>query len=458
MKPDAATAAAWQAAQAADPALEAFGGDPWWITLIKALAVFVFLMLSVLMMIMADRKVMGRMQQRHGPNRMGPWGLLQSLFDGVKLSLKEDVIPRNVDRLVYIAAPMIAAVPAFIGFSVIPIGPEVSMFGVTTPLQLTDLPVAALVVLGTAAIGVYGIVLGGWASQSPYALLGGLRASAQVISYEIAMGLSFVAVFMLSGTLTTSGIVDAQQDLWFAVVLLPSFLIYLVTMVGETNRLPFDLAEGEGEIVGGFMTEYGSMKFTMFFLAEYVNMVTVAAVSVTFFLGGWYAPPPLTAVWEGANAGYWPALWWLLKFMAVMFLFIWLRGSLPRIRYDQLMKLGWKVLIPIQLVWITAVAAVRLMVNEDAPVAATAAVGAAFALVTAAALAAWVRAAKRRAAAEAAERAEELRAMAEDPARGGFPVPPLRAAHYGSSVPAEPSPTAPAPAGKPAKREEVTGA
>ncbi|WP_408639151.1 NADH-quinone oxidoreductase subunit NuoH [Nocardiopsis endophytica] len=459
MKPDAVTTPAALQAAAAEPGLGAFGGDPWWIILIKAVAIFVFLMVCVLMMIMADRKVMGRMQQRHGPNRMGPWGLLQSLFDGVKLSLKEDVIPRNVDRLVYIAAPMIAAVPAFIGFSVIPLGPEVSMFGVETRLQLTDLPVAALVVLGTAAIGVYGIVLGGWASQSPYALLGGLRASAQVISYEIAMGLSFVAVFMLAGTLTTSGIVAAQQELWFAVLLLPSFLIYLVTMVGETNRLPFDLAEGEGEIVGGFMTEYGSMKFTMFFLAEYVNMVTVAAVSVTFFLGGWYAPPPITMFWEGANAGWWPLLWWLLKFLVVMFLFIWLRGSLPRIRYDQLMQLGWKILIPVQLVWITAVAAVRLMVSEQAPVGATVAVGAAFALVTVGAIAAWARSVKRRRAAEAAERAEELRAMAADPDRGGFPVPPLRAAHYGSTVAAEPPlHTAPAPAGSPAKREEVTGA
>ncbi|MFV2197105.1 NADH-quinone oxidoreductase subunit NuoH [Nocardiopsis sp. LOL_012] len=443
---------------ASEAHLEAFGQDPWWITTIKALAIFVFLMVCVLMMIMADRKVMGRMQQRHGPNRMGPFGLLQSLFDGIKLSLKEDLIPRGVDRFVYIAAPMIAAVPAFIAFSVIPIGPEVNLFGVLTPLQLTDLPIAALVVLATAALGVYGFVLGGWASQSPYALLGGLRASAQVISYEIAMGLSFVAVFIMSGTLTTSGIVDAQRGLWFAVLLAPSFLIYLVTMVGETNRLPFDLAEGEGEIVGGFMTEYGSMKFTMFFLAEYVNMCTVAAVSVTLFLGGWLAPPGVTLLLPGANEGWWPALWWLLKFVCVMFLFIWARGSLPRVRYDQLMKLGWKVLIPVQLVWITAVAVVRMLVLEDASPVVVAAVVAAFTAATVAAFWAWLRHARRERAEAAAERAHNARRAHEDAAFGGFPVPPSTAAHYGSSVLAEPPRTATAAAGSNKKGEEVNGA
>ncbi len=441
---------------ASEETLSAFGNDPWWIITIKALAIFVFLMLCVLMMIMADRKVMGRMQQRHGPNRMGPFGLLQSLFDGIKLSLKEDLIPRGVDRFVYIAAPMIAAVPAFIAFSVIPIGPEVNLFGVITPLQLTDLPVAALVVLATAALGVYGFVLGGWASQSPYALLGGLRASAQVISYEIAMGLSFVAVFIMSGTLTMSGIVEAQRGLWFAVLLLPSFLIYLVTMVGETNRLPFDLAEGEGELVGGFMTEYGSMKFTMFFLAEYVNMCTVAAVSVTLFLGGWLAPPGITAFFPGANEGWWPALWWLLKFVCVMFLFIWVRGSLPRVRYDQLMKLGWKVLIPIQLVWITAVAVVRMLVLEEASPVVIALVVVAFTAATVAAFYAWARHVRRERAEEARERAENARRAHKDPAFGGFPVPPSTAPHYGSSVLAEPPRTAAADRNK--KGEEVTGA
>ncbi|GAA3764382.1 NADH-quinone oxidoreductase subunit H [Spinactinospora alkalitolerans] len=441
---------------AAEPGLEAFGSDPWWIILIKAVAIFVFLMLCVLMMIMADRKIMGRMQQRHGPNRFGPWGLLQSLADGVKLSLKEDLIPRSVDKVVYIAAPMVSAIPAFIAFAVIPIGPEVSMFGVQTRLQLTDLPVAVLLVLATASIGVYGIVLAGWSSRSPYPLLGGLRASAQVISYEIAMGLSFVAVFIYSGTLSTSGIVEAQQPVWFAIVLFPSFVIYLITMVGETNRLPFDLAEGEGELVGGFMTEYSSMKFTMFFLAEYVNMVTVAALSVTLFLGGYHAPPPITMFWAGANEAWWPALWWLLKFMAVMFMFIWLRGSLPRVRYDQLMQLGWKILIPVQLVWITAVAVLRVLRNEGYSPVVTGTVVAVFFVAILAAFLAWGRAAERRRSEEAEENAKEVQAMREDPMHGGFPVPPMNAPHYGSSVAAEePRTTPPAATGK---REEVTGA
>lgn len=445
-----------EALVAAEPGLDAFGADPWWLVLGKAVTIFVFLMVCVLMMIMADRKIMGRMQQRHGPNRFGPLGLLQSLADGVKLSLKEDVIPRDVDRFLYIAAPMIAAAPAFMTFAVIPIGPEVTIFGVVTPLQLTDLPVAALLVLAAAAMGVYGIVLGGWASRSPYALLGGLRASAQVISYEIAMGLSFVAVFMYSQTLTMSGIVEAQRPVWFAVILFPSFAIYLVTMVGETNRLPFDLPEGEGELVGGFMTEYGSMKYTMFFLAEYVNMVTVAAVSVTLFLGGYHAPPPLTTLWAGAAEGWWPALWWLLKFCGVMFLFIWLRGTVPRVRYDQLMQLGWKLLIPVQLVWITAIAAIRLLMNEGAPVAVTGSVIAVFAAFTIACLYAWARSVRRRREEAAAERAAELRRMRDDPKHGGFPVPPPDAPHYGSSVPAEhPRLTPPASTDK---REEVTGA
>src|SRR5690606_20610135 len=229
------------------------------------------------------------------------------------------------------------AIPAFFAFSVIPVGPEVTMFGVETRLQLTDLPVAVLLVLATASLGVYGIVLAGWASRSPYPLLGGLRASAQVISYEIAMGLSFIAVFIYAGTLSTSGIVEAQQNIWFAVILFPSFVIYLITMIGETNRLPFDLPGGEGELVGGFMTEYAPMKFTRLVLAEHVNVVTVSAMSVTLFPGGYLAPAPITTVWPGANEGWWPALWWLIKFVCVMFLFGWVRGSLPRVRYDQLM-------------------------------------------------------------------------------------------------------------------------
>src|SRR5205814_2008809 len=248
--------------------------------------------------------------------------------------------------------------PAFLSFAVIPVGPVVSIFGHRTPLQITDLPVAVLFILAMAAVGVYGIVLAGWSSQSPYSLLGALRSAAQVISYEIAMGLAFVAVFLDAGSLSTTGIVNAQVHGWYAWVLAPSFLIYLFTMVGETNRLPFDLPEGEGELVAGYHTEYSSMKFAMFYLAEYVNMITVSALAATLFLGGWRAPWPIS-LWAGANTGWWPVLWFLIKLFIFLFCYIWLRGTLPRVRYDQLMAIGWKFLIPVSIIWILLVATVR---------------------------------------------------------------------------------------------------
>ncbi len=358
---------------AGDPTLASFYNQPWWLIIIKVLAVFLFLMLTTLFMIWAERRVIGRMQQRPGPNRAGPFGLLQSLMDGLKLPLKEDIVPRHVDKLLFVIAPAIAVIPAFVSFAIIPFGPEVSIFGVRTPLQVADLPVAVLLVLAMSSMGVYGIVLAGWASESPYPLLGGLRSSAQVISYEIAMGLSFVAVFLYSGSLSTTAIVSAQAHgtifhvggaalhypSWFAVILFPSFVIYLVTMVGETNRLPFDLPEGEGELVGGFHTEYSSLKFALFYLGEYINMTTVAGLATTLFLGGWRAPWPIS-VWSGANSGWWPLLWFLAKVGILLFCFIWLRGTLPRIRYDQLMRFGWKVLIPISLVWILVIATIRV--------------------------------------------------------------------------------------------------
>jgi NADH-quinone oxidoreductase subunit H len=251
-------------------------------------------------------------------------------------------------------------------FAVIPFGPEVRVpfSDVHTPLQLTDLPVAVLYVLAAASVGIYGIVLAGWSSGSTYSLLGALRSSAQVISYEVAMGLALVAVFLYAGSLSTSQIVAAQERLWFGVILIPSFLIYLAAMVGETNRAPFDLPEAEGELVGGFHTEYSSLKFALFFLAEYINMVTVSTLATTLFLGGWRAPWPLS-LWDGANHGYWPLLWFLAKVMLFIFVFIWLRGTLPRLRYDQFMKLGWKVLIPVSLIWIVAVAAIRAVSLES---------------------------------------------------------------------------------------------
>ena len=342
--------------------LSAFGQDPWWLIAIKAVLIFVLLVVLTLFNIWFERRVVARMQHRIGPNVHGPFGLLQSLADGVKLALKEDVIPKAADKVVFLLAPIIAVVPAFLAFAVIPFGPvvDVPFSDRTTPLQLTDMPVAVLFILAIASIGIYGIVLGGWSSGSTYSLLGGLRSSAQMISYEVAMGLALVAVFLYAGSMSTSEIVAAQERLWFGIILIPSFVIYMIAMVGETNRAPFDLPEAEGELVGGFHTEYSSLKFALFFLAEYINMATVSALATTLFLGGWRAPWPLS-IWDGANQGYWPVLWFLGKVMAFIFVFIWLRGTLPRLRYDQFMKFGWKRLIPIALGWIVAVAVIRSM-------------------------------------------------------------------------------------------------
>jgi NADH-quinone oxidoreductase subunit H len=359
------------------PTLEDFGHDVWWIVLIKIVGIFALLVFMTLFAIVFERKVVARMQQRVGPNRVGWRGYLQSLADGLKLAFKEDIMPALADKPVYFLAPVLATIPAFLAFSVIPLGPTVSIFGQRTPLQLTDAPIGVLVVLACSAMGIYGIVLGGWASGSTYPLLGSLRSAAQMVSYEIAMGLSIVAVFLYSGTMSTSEIVAAQADgnqlsffgwnftgpSWFAILLPVSFVIYVIAVVGETNRAPFDLPEAESELVGGFHTEYSSLKFALFFLAEYVNMVTVSALAATLFLGGWRAPWPIS-IWDGANTGWWPLLWFFLKVVVALFVFIWLRGTLPRLRYDQFMRFGWKVLVPTALVWILAVATMRTVARQ----------------------------------------------------------------------------------------------
>lgn len=347
--------------------LDAFGGDSIWVVLGKAVLIFVVLVLLTLFNIWFERRVVARMQHRVGPNKNGPFGLLQSLADGVKLALKEDIIPKAADKVVFVIAPVVCVVPAFVTFAVIPFGPEVTIpfTDTVTPLQLTDMPVAVLFVMAIASIGIYGIVLGGWSSGSTYSLLGGLRSSAQMISYEVAMGLALVSVFLYAGSASTSEIVEAQADgWWYAFTMAPAFVVYVIAMVGETNRAPFDLPEAEGELVGGFHTEYSSLKFALFFLAEYINMVTVSALATTLFLGGWLAPFGLGHVWEGANEGYWPALWFFGKVFCFMFLFVWLRGTLPRLRYDQFMDFGWKRLIPVALGWVVLAAIVRLAINE----------------------------------------------------------------------------------------------
>ncbi len=349
----------------ADNGLSDFGHDPWWVVLIKIVLAFAIMLVFTLFNIWFERRVVARMQHRLGPNVHGPFGLLQSLADGVKLMLKEDLIPKAVDKVVYVAAPLVSSIAAFMAVAVIPFGPEVRIpwTDVHTPLQVTDLPVGVLYILAIASVGIYGIVLAGWSSGSTYSLLGALRSSAQMISYEVAMGLSFVAVFLYAGSLSTSGIVAAQQHLWYGLILMPSFVIYLIAMVGETNRAPFDLPEAEGELVGGFHTEYSSIKFAFFFLAEYINMVTVSMLATTLFLGGWRAPWPLS-LWGESNQDYWPLLWFFAKVLLFIFFFIWLRGTLPRLRYDQFMKFGWKVLIPVALVWIVAVGIIRAISLE----------------------------------------------------------------------------------------------
>ena len=454
-----------------DPTLSTFGHDTWWLVLLKVVVLFAFLMITTLLTIWAERRIIGRMQQRPGPNRAGKFGLLQSLMDGIKLPLKEDIIPRGVDKVLFIIAPAVSAIPAFIAISIIPFGPVVSIFGVHTPLQLTDLPVAVLLVLAMSSMGVYGIVLAGWASQSPYSLLGGLRSSAQVISYEIAMGLSFVPVFLYAGSLSTSQIVAAQAHgatfeaagviwhypSWFAVLLLPSFVIYVITMVGETNRLPFDLPEGEGELVGGFHTEYSSLKFALFYLAEYVNMVTVSALATTLFLGGWRAPWPIS-VWDGANSGWWPLLWFAGKVVAFIFFFIWLRGSLPRIRYDQLMALGWKVLIPASLAWALIIATMRVWRREGG----SPGIYVVGALIVAVLLVLWVGWETSAQKTAARVQAEDDRLAAEVEENGPvFPTPPMDLPHYhgiGIGNPASVTSTSAGPDAEPATTKEVTGA
>jgi NADH-quinone oxidoreductase subunit H len=339
---------------------EILGQDPGWLIVVKGVLVFVICVVATLVAIWAERRIVARMQMRLGPNRVGPFGLLQSLSDGVKLALKEDLIPAAVDKIIFIIAPIISATTCFMSFAVIPMTGSVTLFGHKTAMQLTDIPVGVLYVLAIASVGVYGIILAGWSSGSTYPLLGGLRSSAQVISYEVAMGLSFVAVFIYSGSMSTSDIVAAQHKWWFSVVLFPSFVIYAISMVGETNRAPFDLAEAEGELVGGFHTEYSSLKFALFFLAEYVNMVAVSALATTLFLGGYHALPGLTFTerWLG---GWFTIVWFFAKLAFFFFIFVWLRGTLPRLRYDQFMKLGWKILIPASLAWILIVATMRVM-------------------------------------------------------------------------------------------------
>jgi NADH:ubiquinone oxidoreductase subunit 1 (chain H) len=344
--------------------------DPWWLVLIKVVVLFVVLLVWTIFNVWYERRLVGKMQHRLGPIMNGPFGLGQALADGMKLLIKEDFIPSMVDRVLFVLAPMIAGTAAFTAWAVIPFGGEVEIFGVKTYLQLADLPVGVLVLLAVTSVGIYGFVLAGWSSNSPYSLLGGLRSSAQMISYEIAMGLSLVAVFLYSGSMSTHDIVEAQRvdfaffgfhpglQTWYWLLLLPSFVIYVIAMVGETNRAPFDLPEAESELVSGYITEYSGFKYAIYFLAEYINMATVSAIATTLFVGGYLPFWPLNLV-PGLDNPWLGPIWFAVKVQLFISLFVWLRGTLPRFRYDQFMSLGWKALIPISLGWIAIIATFR---------------------------------------------------------------------------------------------------
>ena len=400
-----------------------FTQETWWLTVLKAVFIIVFLILNVLLALWVERRTIGRMQTRPGPNVAGPFGLFQAIADAVKLLFKEDMWTRKADKFIYLLAPSISAFAAFSIFAVIPMGPNVSIFGHSTPLQLADMPVAALYVLAISSLGLYGIVLGGWSASSTLPLYGAVRSSAQVISYELSMGMSLVAVFLMAGSMSTSQIVASQAQTWWFLPLAPAFVIYLISMVGEVNRLPFDLPEAEGELVAGHMTEYSSMKFGWFYLSEYVNMFNVSAVATTMFVGGWHAPWPLSHI-EFLNGGWFGILWFFLKMWFFMLLMIWTRSTLLRFRYDQFMQLGWKRLIPISLAWLVMVAIIRA-ITQWVSLTLPQLIGGVAGIFVIALIVMWF-ADSRDARKEALEQAEKQERLANfDPMADGFPVPPL---------------------------------
>ena len=346
--------------QVADPHLPPTHFWPWLIfALIKLLVVFTVYMVMAALLTLAERKLSAWIQDRHGPNRVGPWGLMQPLADGLKNLVKEEAAPSFASGALYNLAPIISFIPALITWAVIPFGAPFPTRWGRFDMVLADLPIGYLYVLAISSLGVYGIVLAGWSSNNKYALLGGLRSSAQMISYEIAMGMSTIPVVMLAGNVTLSAIVLQQSRIgWNAVTLTFAFFVFVIAAFAETNRLPFDLPEAESELITGYHTEYSSMKFSFFFIAEYANMVTASAMMATLFLGGWDIP-----FWHGDNVGQYSILIslltilsFLVKVLFFLFFFMWIRWTLPRFRYDQLMSLGWKILLPMTLVYIMVVA------------------------------------------------------------------------------------------------------
>lgn len=308
----------------------------------KIVVLFAIILTLAAYMVLAERRILGWIQDRIGPNRVGPFGLFQPLADVIKMLTKEDMIPKAADRFLFSVAPAMAAIPAILTFAIIPLGAPEVLFGRQVHLQIADLDVGVLVFLALSSIAVYGVALGGWASNSKYALLGSIRGLSQLISYELSMGLSLVPVVMLAKSLRLSQIVDAQAQMPFIVYQPLAFAIFLVSILAECRRIPFDLPEAEGELVAGFHTEYSGMRFGLFFVGEYINIISLSALASLFFLGGWRGPllPPI--------------LWFFIKVALFAFVFIWVRGTLPRLRYDQLMHLGWKFLTPLALLNILA--------------------------------------------------------------------------------------------------------
>ncbi|MGH2372955.1 MAG: NADH-quinone oxidoreductase subunit NuoH [Candidatus Methylomirabilaceae bacterium] len=317
----------------------------------KSAALLFILLTACAYMTLLERRLLALFQRRHGPNRVGPLGLLQPLADGMKLIFKESFVPAGADRLVYWIAPAISMVAALFVYAVIPIGPEVRLFGKTVPLYLADVNVGILLILGASSIGVYGVILGGWSVNNKYALLGSLRSSAQLISYELAIGLAVASVVLTAGSLSLVDIVEAQRRIWFVALQPVGFLVFLIGAVAETNRAPFDLPEAEQELIAGFQTEYGGFKFAMFYIAEYIGVVTMSLLATTLFLGGWHGP-----LLPG------PA-WVALKTLACVALFVWLRATMPRVRHDQLMAFGWKVLVPLGLVNVAGTAVLVILLG-----------------------------------------------------------------------------------------------
>lgn len=307
------------------------------IACVKIFIVFNAIQIMIISMIWLERKIMAHMQVRLGPMRVGPHGLLQPIADGIKLLFKEDIIPEKASKLLFVLAPMMTLIPALITFAVIPFGDKVKIFGHNIDLVITDINVGFLYIFAVSSLGIYGIVMAGWASNNKYSLLGAIRSSAQMISYELTLGLSLIGVVMLTESLSLVDVVNAQSKLWNIILQPLGFFIYATSAIAEVNRCPFDLPEAESELVAGYHTEYSSMKFAMFFMAEYANMITVSAIAVTFFLGGWHGPilPPV--------------VWFMLKLACCLFFFIWIRSTFPRLRYDQLMNFGWKFLLPLSL-------------------------------------------------------------------------------------------------------------